>query len=159
MSPQALVYGFGNPGRGDDGLGVAFCEQLERLALPHLAIETNYQLNVEDAATIAEKDIVVFVDASRDEIASFRLSVLQPAAGIEFTTHAMSPGSVLALCHELYARRPAAFVLEIRGYEWELGMPLSAAASRHLDEAIIFMTPLLRHPSVEEFSKKATGES
>lgn len=152
MKPSMLVYGYGNPGRGDDGLGVAFCEAIEKLGLAGIAVETNYQLNVEDAATIAERDIVLFVDASRADIDSFRLSVLQPTPRIEFTTHAMSPGSVLALCHELYGAHPAAFILEIKGHAWELGDPLSAEAGRHLDEAVAFMTPLLRDPSVGGWS-------
>ena len=49
-----LLIGFGNPGRLDDGLGPALADAIEKLALPGVTVESNYQLTVEDAAEIAK---------------------------------------------------------------------------------------------------------
>jgi len=48
-----LVYGYGNPGRGDDGLGPALVEALELLGATGLDCESDYQLAIEDAACLA----------------------------------------------------------------------------------------------------------
>ncbi len=142
--PSILVYGYGNPGRRDDGLGVLFAEHVEKLSLPHVKVETNYQLNAEDALEMAEYDIVVFADASYNEGDSFRLTTLQPALEVTFTTHAMAPGSVLALCQELYGKRPDTYLLELRGFEWDMGEGVSAQGAQVLRQAIAFVEPLLR---------------
>lgn len=150
-----LVYGYGNPGRRDDGLGVLFAEHIEKLALPHVKVETNYQLNAEDALEAAQHDVVIFADASYNEGDSFRFSRLLPAHEVAFTTHAMSPGSVLALCQELYDKRPDAYLLELRGYEWEMGEGLSEEGTRVLSTAVAFMEPLLRDGNREKLEAVA----
>ena len=73
---KVLVFGIGNPGRQDDGLGPALVEQAEKLLPGQLSsasnlqidYDANYQLNVEDAETISAYDLVYFVDASKAEI-------------------------------------------------------------------------------------------
>jgi len=64
---QILIYGFGNPGREDDGLGIELARRLEdwskKSGLPGITFDSNYQLNIEDAEVISEKDLVIFADA------------------------------------------------------------------------------------------------
>ena len=132
VSKPILIYGYGNPGRQDDGLGVALVEQLEIWAkaagMAGLVFDSNYQLNAEDALAVAESRIVVFIDAAKEGTAPFEFRELAPKNEIAFSTHAMSPESVLALAAELYAARPQAWMLAIRGYEWEPnGTPTPAA--------------------------------
>ena len=133
-SRPILIYGYGNPGRQDDGIGVALVEQLEAWALAEgkgrLVFDTNYQLNAEDALAVAGCQAVVFVDAAKEGAAPFEFRELAPKNEIAFSTHAMSPESVLALAAELYDARPQAWMLAIRGYEWEPnGRPTAAALS------------------------------
>lgn len=134
-----LIYGYGNPGRQDDGLGITLAEQLEAWAsaekLPGLAFDTNYQLNAEDALAVAEARTVVFIDAVREGEKPYTFRRLQPQAEISFSTHAMPPESVLALAAELYDARPPAWLLAIRGYEWAPNEPLTAAAQANLAAA------------------------
>jgi len=61
---KILVIGYGNLGRLDDGLGPAFAERVQALDLSGVTVESNYQLNIEDADLIAQFDVVVFADAS-----------------------------------------------------------------------------------------------
>ena len=77
---QILIYGYGNPGREDDGLGIELVNKLEGWAaenqLSDIEFDNNYQLNIEDAEVISQKDLVIFADASEEEIEDFCFSVV-----------------------------------------------------------------------------------
>ncbi len=134
-----FVYGFGNPGRQDDGLGPAIIKKLEDENIPGIATDCNYQLNIEDADNISGSDVVIFVDASIDADEPFSFSKIEPSAEITFTTHSMSPESVLALCMDIHNRAPEAYVMAIRGYEWEFLEGLSSKAMYNFNEAYQFL--------------------
>jgi hydrogenase maturation protease len=146
-----LVYGYGNPGRQDDGLGVALVEQLAAWAasehLPGLTFDSNYQLNVEDALAIAGHDLVIFADATGEGADAFSFRRLAPHATIAFSTHAMAPESVLALCAELYGKQPPTWLLTIRGFAWEPNAAVTTAAQANLAAALAFLKTWLRGPS------------
>ena len=135
-SGRVLVLGIGNPGRRDDGLGPHLVERLRALSLTGVMADANYQLQIEDALTVAPFDRVVFVDAARSGVRTFRLVALKPRAEIAFTTHALSPRSVLALARELYGKSPAAHLLAIRGFDFRLGEGLSDKAAGNLEAAL-----------------------
>jgi hydrogenase maturation protease len=146
LSPRILVIGYGNPGRLDDGLGPALAAALEPLDLPGVTVDADYQLTVETAAAVAEHDVVIFADASvaGDEPFFFR-AVRADGAELSFSTHSVEPGAVLALCEQLFASRPRAYVLGIRGYEFnEFGERLSEAARTNLTAAVGFLARVLR---------------
>ncbi len=64
---SCLIYGIGNVGRQDDGLGWAFVDWLEaRGRCPNAEIQRNYQLLLEDAELISTKKRVLFIDATKD---------------------------------------------------------------------------------------------
>jgi hydrogenase maturation protease len=147
VPPRILVYGYGNPGRQDDGAGVVFVEELAAWARsgarPWLAFDNNYQLNVEDALAAAQHDVVIFADASRDQPEGFLFRALQPSACVSFPSHAMSPESVVALARELYGVRPAAFIVTLRGYEWEPNGLMTPEARSNIQSAVAFITRFL----------------
>jgi hydrogenase maturation protease len=141
LSPgeRLLIYGIGNPGRQDDGLGVRFVEHLEGMGpAPHVTLEANYQLTPEDALQLVEHDVVLFVDATvaPDAPGPYTIAQVLPASEISFSTHALSMGSLLALCQRLYGRAPRAFALALPGYAFEVNAELSPLASEHLQQAI-----------------------
>ncbi len=150
MSSRVLVYGYGNPGRLDDGLGPALARALTRRELgSDLTIESGYQLAIEDAALVAEQDIVVFVDADRTCREPFELRRLSPSHEVAFSTHALAPGALLGLAHEHFACRTSGFVLGIRGYEFnEFGEQLSPRARHNLEAAADHMDRVLRDGSL-----------
>jgi len=141
---RVLVIGIGNPGRTDDGLGPALVARLAGLALPGVDTDANYQLNIEDAEAVSRYETVVFVDASVEAAPPYEFTELRPTAEIAMTTHELRPGAVLALCEELYGRRPRARTLAIRGYAWELREGLSAKAEANLAAALDFLVEWLR---------------
>lgn len=146
-----LLYGVGNPGRQDDGLGVELVDRLEQWALvagcTNLRFDSNYQLNAEDTLAVSEVDRVIFVDAAKDGDAPFRFEPIAPHASWAFSTHFMPPESILALCRDLYARTPKAWILAIRGYEWEVGAPLTEQATANLIAAEATLKSFLMKPA------------
>lgn len=141
---RILVLGCGNPGRQDDGLGPALIDALAALGLPGVDMEVNYQLNIEDGATVAGYGSVVFVDASRVAPEPFEWKRIQPSAEIAFTTHSVSAESVLAVCEAYFGAAPEAWLLGIRGYGFELAEGLSPRAGRNLKQALDYMQGWLR---------------
>ena len=146
--PVILVYGYGNPGRQDDALGYLTAEwcskMLDNGEFPNISVEFNYQLNIEDALLISEFNTVIFADASVEAIEDYTFSKIYPDKSIAFSTHSMSPWSVLALCSGLYSRVPEAYMLSIKGYEWDLGENLSPGAGKNLDKAITYLDSVLK---------------
>jgi hydrogenase maturation protease len=138
-APKAtLVLGWGNPGRGDDGLGPAFVAAVSQAAPQAFTFETDYQLAVEDAAEAARYERVLFVDASRDGPAPFMLRRLRPQAEPPgFSTHEVAPGAVLALCEALFHASPEGWLLGIRGYDFDrFESGLSERAADNLARAV-----------------------
>lgn len=141
---RILILCYGNPGRQDDGLGPALAQEMERLALPGVTVEVDYQLNIEDAATLAEHDIVLFVDASTAATPPYALSRVAPATEIAFTSHTVSPESILAICEDHFGARPEAWTLAIRGYAFEFEEGLTVEARSNLDQALAFVQTQVR---------------
>ena len=55
MHGTTLLIGYGNPGRGDDGLGPAFARRIAARGLPGVTVEIDYQLTVDHALMIAAR--------------------------------------------------------------------------------------------------------
>lgn len=130
-----LIYGIGNVGRQDDGLGIRLIENLEDVELPdNIDLQSNYQLNIEDALEISNYDVVLFIDASKlaNARAPFEISEIYPSIEIAFSTHAMTMQAILGLADQLYGKRPKAFLFTIPGYYWEIKDQLSEQATCNL---------------------------
>ena len=132
-----LVFAWGNPSRGDDALGPAFLERLDSDQrtgeLDHVELLTDFQLQVEHAQDLQGRERVLFVDASVSAQSPCELHLLQPERDASYTTHAMSPGAVLAVYEQINrCPPPPAWLLSIRGYEFGLGLEMSAQARKNL---------------------------
>src|SRR5436190_22585128 len=77
---SCLIYGIGNVGRQDDGLGWAFVDWLQAQGrCPNAEMLRSYQLLLEDAELISTKQRVLFVDATKDaSVTSFALERAAP---------------------------------------------------------------------------------
>jgi hydrogenase maturation protease len=140
---KILIYGYGNPGRQDDGAGVILAEQIEswvhEQGISSVSTDSNYQLNLEDAAAISEYDIVIFADASQAEINDFLFERLEPSASVEFTMHAVAPSFILHLCKQVFDRSPETYILHIKGYGWEFMKEMTEKAKANTNDAIQFL--------------------
>ncbi|WP_099039331.1 hydrogenase maturation protease [Mycobacterium neglectum] len=134
---SCLVYGIGNVGRQDDGLGWAFVDWLQAQGLCSSAeMRRGYQLLLEDAELISNKDRVLFVDATKEAtVKSFTLERAAPQMDFSFTSHAISIPAIMATCQQCFEHLPIVHVLAIRGYEFGLETGLTHAAKQNLDYA------------------------
>lgn len=160
VAAKVLLIGYGNPGRLDDGLGPALAAAVEKLAIPGVTVEEDYQLNVEDAALVAEHEVVVFADAdvSGPEPYWFRRIVPKPAWSI--STHSVEPPALMAMAQQMFGAKTEGYILGIRGYEFnEFGERLSDRARANLAAATAFIEPLLRGGSFREVADKVEDSS
>ncbi len=139
---SCLIYGIGNVGRQDDGLGWAFIDWLQAEGLCSSAeLQRGYQLLLEDAELISNKERVLFVDATKDtSVATFSLELAAPRMDFSFTSHAISIPAIMATCLQCFERVPIVHVLAIRGFEFELELGLTEAAQQNLDEAAAYFS-------------------
>jgi len=142
---RILLIGYGNPGRCDDGLGVAVAEQIEKMNISGVTVEADYQLTIEDAAAIAEHEVVIFADASLNGPEPFSFGQIEPKASLGFSSHSIEPCEVLSLAHSLFGSTARGYVLAVRGYEFNrFGQYLSEKAVANLGKAVNFMESALR---------------
>ena len=134
---KILVIGYGNPLRGDDGLGWYVAQELERDAWnPHVEVLVRYQLNLELAEVISQKDVVVFVDAAAgDKPGKLICTPVCPQdAAPEPFSHHVDPSLILACAGRLYGHCPKAFTLSITGQSFGFDTGLSAPVLYTLPE-------------------------
>jgi hydrogenase maturation protease len=142
--PRILIYGFGNPGREDDGAGPYTAELFEEANIPGVDTDANYQLQIEDAEQIKEYDLVIFTDAACEGREPFSVARVEPADGISYTTHHMEPASILGLCGQVYETVPDTWIVGIRGYSFELKEGLTDEARANAREAFNFINDIIR---------------
>lgn len=140
---DALVIGFGNTLRGDDGIGPAVAEKLARLHFPEVRVIVTHQLTPELAADLAEARFVVFVDASvgGESVGVVRV---EPAGAGEVLTHAADPCSVLGLCAAVYGRCPAAWLVTAAGADFGCRDGLSPTGRANAAAAYARVRALIR---------------
>lgn len=119
-------------------MGPAFAERVEALGLRNVTVESNYQLNIEDAELISRYDVVVFADAAVDVAEPFEFKPLEAKPPlIGFSSHSVSAESLLGLASELFGSTPRACAVAIHGYEFEeFGERLSGRAAENLTAAV-----------------------
>jgi hydrogenase maturation protease len=146
---DCLVYGIGNVGRQDDGLGWAFVDWLEGTGRAGTAeLLRGYQLQLEDADLVTRFRRVLFVDATRDpEVSTFAILQPEPAFDVPFTSHALTVPTVLATSRLCFGRLPEVRVLALRGFSWELTEGLTQQARRSLSAAQAAVTDPHSNPA------------
>ncbi|MBN1787588.1 MAG: hydrogenase maturation protease [Sedimentisphaerales bacterium] len=150
---KILLIGFGNPARADDGLGPSVAEKIEAQNLPNVTVDSDYQLTVEDSAQVAEYDIVIFADASQNCAEPFSFEPLNDRQEGSFSSHSVEPAQVMTLAEKLFGSKAKAFMLGIRGYEFDqFGASLSEKAKTNMEKAIDFIVDLIK---TKNFNKEA----
>ncbi len=137
---RTLVLGYGNPGRGDDGLGPVLIERLAERVDDSVTLLTAIQLQPEHIFDLQGHDRILLVDAGLETPAPFHWERLQPRRDASAFSHALSPWALLAIHVKiLNVSSPAAFLLTIRGECFELGESLSPLAQTYLQQALDFV--------------------
>lgn len=165
MIPPVVIFAVGNPSRGDDAIGPELCGRLEKwlknegLADQFELIE-DFQLQIEHALDLQDRHLALFIDAGANTPAPFTLQRIAPATGIAHTTHELPPEAVLQVYLQTEAAEPPpAFVLCVRGEEFELGEPLSAAAESHLEAAFGLLMQLCRQATLIDWTRATVNRA
>lgn len=128
---KALVIGYGNRSRKDDGAG---CHVIDTLAARDrfpAQLEAAHQLDLTLAETMREYDLVVFVDARiSDDPEAWSMEDVVPAVRDRGVTHFVAPGDLLGLCQVLYGAAPRGVLFAIRGTDFDFGEGLSEETRR-----------------------------
>lgn len=134
---KLLLFGYGNPGRGDDALGPELIGRIAKLHLADVECQNDMQLQVEHVTDLNGCDQVLFIDADMSCAEPFDFSEISAAKDGSYTSHAMSASALLHAYRQVYRTdAPRAFLLRIRGYNFALGDPLSDKASSNLEAAM-----------------------
>jgi hydrogenase maturation protease len=157
---RILVLGYGNPSRSDDDLGPAFARAVERMKIEGLTVETNYQLTVEDAKSIACHDVVIFVDATVGGPEPFGFGGIRPDFTLNFHSHRIEPAALLAMAYGIFGAQTEGYVLGIRGYDFpRFGESLSPGARDNLEAALEFLLPVLKKGLLRKEAVRLRGRT
>jgi hydrogenase maturation protease len=158
-----LVFGYGNPGRGDDALGPEVVAAIEienqsNAGHPLVETQTDMQLQVEHVTDLEGRERILFVDADMSCEAPYTFNTLEPEKDGSYTSHAMTPGALLHAYKKVYgADAPPAYMLRIRGYDFELGNPMGEQATANLASAIELVKKLCTNRSEEHWAQHFTN--
>jgi hydrogenase maturation protease len=136
--PNTLIVGYGNPLRGDDGLGWHVAERLRAsVHNPDIEILTLHQLTPELMEPISRADRAIFIDAAAGLIpGEIRERAVEPQNfGRAFTHHA-TPAALLAGAHALYGRAPQATLITVTGADFSVSDQLSPVVASRLDAVV-----------------------
>lgn len=159
MPAPVLIIAIGNESRGDDALGPLLLRHLQlEFTEDDIEFIEDFQLQVEHAADLDNRHLVLFIDAGLNTPAPYSFYRAEPDAGRTLFSHALEPGAVLSTYRQIFGNAPPpAYVLCIRGERFELGTGLSAPATAHLDSALHFLREVLRNSlSLTALDEKAT---
>lgn len=147
-----LVIGYGNPLRGDDGVGQVAADLLLdewngmgaaalRPANHPLKVLTAHQLTPELAESIAAASLVIFIDAAADGVpGTITAHLIAASEDPAAFTHHCTPAGLLRLAHDWYGQMPEGWLFSIGGVDFEYGEalspPVSAALPALLDQIV-----------------------
>jgi hydrogenase maturation protease len=158
MAAPALIIAIGNESRGDDALAPLLLRELDSWLTKKnessIELLEDFQLQVEHAVDLLERELVLFIDAGIDTPAPYSFYRTCPDSTPALFSHALAPEAVLATYMQVYQQAPPpAYVLCLRGDQFELGKCLSTRATSHLQSARTFMRKLLQEISPAAWDK------
>jgi len=133
-----LVIGYGNPLRGDDGVGRTVAEAVLAGELEGCDVVNVQALLPELAERVARSSRAVFVDA-RIGPTPGRIStdaIMPTDADATWQGHALGPGAVVRLAGQLYGWKGDAWLVSIEVTELGYGTGLSAPVAAVVPEAV-----------------------
>lgn len=132
-----LVIGYGNPLRGDDGLGWRVAEEWQARR-PKAAVLVCQQLTPELAEPLSRAARAAFIDIAADQRpGALTVTPLHPAIPKNASfTHQMTPGTLLYLAQVLYGNVPEARLYTVGGQAFGYGETLSAEVAEAMSSLI-----------------------
>ena len=85
-------------------------------------------------------------------------AISSPAPTIEFTSHIVRPEAILAIARQYYGKSPQAFLLAIRGYQFEFVEELTPGAAGNLRVALTMLADKIRASQAAALMNIGLGE-
>jgi hydrogenase maturation protease len=156
---KALIIGYGNPDREDDGVAWHILRALAlKLGLPapasyddefpddgRLDVAFHLQLTPEMAEDVSAYEHVCFVDAHTGNIPE-PVRLLQVESEFQHSpfTHHLTPQSLISMCETLYGKKPDAALLSVLGHRFLFSRELSAETASLVPRATELIWEWLR---------------
>lgn len=148
---SALVIGYGNEIRGDDGVGPHVANLVEAWSLPGVRCCMVHQLTPELAALAADASLAIFIDACPAvEGQGVRVHPVHPEPEKSGVGHTASPRTLLDLAKSVYGHCPEAYLVTIPGSDFGFATELSPAAKQGADDALPMIRQLLEKKTLRE---------
>jgi hydrogenase maturation protease len=160
--PRALVIGFGNIDRADDGVAFFVINALRRRLDQKMLTEEDTgledlgapidsiflsQLAPELLDTLAEYGQVIFVDAHvYENMDALHCALVLPEYTPVTFTHHLTPGVFLALLKALHHHEPIGHLVSIRGYDFDFHRNLSSDTEALVEPAVNYILQLFKSP-------------
>jgi hydrogenase maturation protease len=142
--PGALIICVGNTMRGDDGAAHRVAELLTERGCSN-AVTVVAQLDVAMAADVADRDLVVIVDAERRESPPVHVSEVGAGPGASMG-HSLDPEGLLGLSLTLYGHAPRCLLVSVAAPAMSHGEGLSRTAMAACEQAAIEVERLVQGP-------------
>ncbi len=154
MNPRCVVFGIGNESRGDDALGPQLLERFknaikEEPFFDDFTFISDFQLQIEHSLDLEQQDIAIFIDAALPPVMleneAFSFKLIQASKSRSGMTHSLSPSELMGIAEDFFKSKietqssinllPKAYLLCIRGYQFELGTEITRKADENSKQA------------------------
>lgn len=135
--PKAIVIGYGNPSRQDDGVGHYVADKIDQLSNDQIDVLICHQLGIEIVETIKDYDVAIFVDAHVGERSTnLEITPIESCFTTSAFTHLVKPTSLMALTERLYQKCPKGFLVSISGHNFDFGDDFSPETQKWANIAV-----------------------
>lgn len=133
---DALVIGYGNDLRSDDGAGRWVANAIEERGLDGVEVRSVAQLTPELALAVSGRSVVVFVDASVDTTELTVMPVEVSRASSDVMTHHGNPANLLSMVPQVGETPGSAWLVSIPAVELGMGFELSPGTQEAAEAAV-----------------------
>lgn len=142
---RVVVAGYGNPLRGDDGVGWRVAEAVAEKWGEQVCVLMGQQPAPEWAPELAAADVAFLVDATHEAVPGMCVRRLEPVArGQLLDGHTFGPEHLLGLAAALYGHVPESYLLLLPTENFDFGEGLSPTTARAAERALRFLDRRLR---------------
>jgi hydrogenase maturation protease len=145
---KALLIGYGNTLRHDDGAGHAVARAVRDFDIPGVEVVTSHQLLPEHSEIVSQAPLVVFADATFGDADAVCARRVDPCHAPDLWGHACDPGALLAMAERLYSRRPDGWLVTVPGVDFRMGEGLSQVAAEGVHTAALATLKIFRENGV-----------
>jgi hydrogenase maturation protease len=145
-SKQALIIGYGNTLRSDDGAGQWVATKVKEWNLSNVRSLACHQLTPELADEIRQATQVIFVDVTAiapEHLLSLEVRPIKPTETHNRIGHRSDPSELLALTQAIYQYYPQAWWLLIPAINFDFGEEFSTLTQQGIEAALTQIQRLL----------------